>query len=161
MKKKVISFKIKPSELIKAIQNSNPFSDEMIQLYLSEVEDLKVDEELLVKITPDDYDRFEGLVKKYKVNLKDVRDVIMLAYSWWAKSIGSKLIEEEVFEYFLLNKDKIRENIYSEEIILTTIDSLSKCSNPVIDFYSRIKKINPREYMLFEEYYKKVYENRK
>lgn len=156
MKKSDISFKIKASELIKALQKSSGTSEETIRLHLSEVEDLRIHGESSTKKSQDDYDHFEKLIKDYGINLKDMREVIMLANSWWI--IGPLCTDQEMIENYLTSKDDFRDNVYSWELISLVLNALSSCKDPVSDFYSRIiMKTNPEEYEIFTNYLKAAY----
>lgn len=157
MKKSELSFKIKASDLMKALRESSLSEDEMIYLYFPQVSDLKIHGESSVRLTPDDYHRFAELIKVFQINLKDMRDIIMLANSWWvSKNLCS---DKEIIENYLTKKDEFRDNVYSWELISLVLNALSGCENPVTDFYSRIKRTNPEDYQTFEEYLKAVYTN--
>lgn len=156
MKRNNISFKVKASELIKSIQKSQS-SGELIKISLNDVIDLSIHEEPKI-ITPDDYCNFEELIKKYDINLKDMREVIMMANSWWTVGPCS---DQEMVDNYLDNKDKFRDKVYSWELISLVLNGLSSCKNPVTDFYSRIIRTNPEKYNTFEEFLKRVYEIKK
>ena len=100
---------------------------------------------------------FKKLTEEYGVNMKDVRDIIKFSYSYWnAKRFDPWADDELIFRYHNKNKDQAQDKVYEEELILSTIKNLS---NPSKNFYERLKSADPREFDVFEEYYKKINEN--
>ena len=68
---------------------------------------------------------------------------------------------KDVTEYYLVNKDSIKNKVYSEELILVTLSALSETPNPLLDFLERVENIKCKDYITFEEFYKKLYEHKK
>ena len=82
----------------------------------------------------------------------------MLSYSWWtAKRSDPWATERLILKYHQVHKDEYREKIYSEELLSATLSALSVCINPVADLYRRLKTTSPRDYQVFEDYYKALY----
>lgn len=159
---KKIEIEISQENLLKALQNSETLNDGFLRIDL-DVETVyeesnspsptKENAEMILN-----YRYWEDLVKKYQINLKDLREHILLANSWWeAKSTDPGAPEELLVKYHLVHKDESRDKVYSEELILLALSGISKSQNPVTDFYRRIKKLNPRDYQVFEEFYKALW----
>lgn len=164
MKESEVSFNIDANKLIEALQGSKIMDSGRIQLNFSGVEELKTyfEKEQKKILTPDDYYRFEEIVKKNGINLKDIREIIMLAYSWWRLRradpyVTDEIIFSHIFYGYEQYREEIRDKIYSEDFINSTLNALSTCNNPVTDFFSRVNSVDPRDYKVFEEYFKKVY----
>lgn len=106
-------------------------------------------------ITPDDYYRWKTEVKKYGVNLKDLREIIMLASVWW--TYGPWENEEIFIQNYLLHKSEFKEKVYSGELISVILTTLSKISDPVSYFYHRIRTKDPKEYASALDYVSDLY----
>lgn len=93
------------------------------------------------------------------INIKDVRDIIMISYSYFCVYKMKEHVPKisEVIKYFLVNKERIKDKVYSEELILSTLSVLSETTNPLLDFLGRIDKTGIYSEWTFEEYYKKLY----
>ena len=66
----------------------------------------------------------------------------------------------DVITYYLVNKDRIKEKVYSEEFISNTIMALSKTDNPLKDFLGRLVKAEGVLFLedaTFDIYYKALY----
>lgn len=100
---------------------------------------------------------------KNEINIKDLRDIIMISYSYYcvSKMRGGDPKIDETIKYYLTNRDSIRNKIYSEELILSTLSALSETSNPLLDFLRRLEDTKEGNYLSFEEFYKKLYEPKK
>ena len=87
----------------------------------------------------------------------------MISYSYYCvsemKTKDPKI--DDIIKYYLTNKDSIRDKVYSEELILSTLSALSETTNPLLDFLRRIGDTKGRSYISFEEFYKKLYEPKK
>lgn len=101
------------------------------------------------------YDKIKEALIKSDINMKDIRDIIMLSYSYFC--LGNDRIPEikEVLDYFKINKNKIKENIYSEDFIMDTLKAISEVKNPLLDFLDRIEKTEVKGN--FETFYKNLY----
>lgn len=109
------------------------------------------------------YTEIEKEFTKNEINIKDLRDIIMISYSYYCVSKmrnGDPKIDETI-KYYLTNKDSIKDRVYSEELILSTLSALSETSNPLLDFLRRLEDIKSVDYITFEEFYKKLYEPKK
>lgn len=160
------SFLVRSEELIRALQNSKTTENGLLRIenmkvdfLLDGVDDKSISQKEEVKITPDDYYKFGVLVKSYDINLKDIRDIIRLSYSWWSALRSDPRAEEYlIFRYHMTHKDLLpKDLVYSEDLLKNTLYALSICENPVCDFYSRIKRVKPWDYEIFEEFYKTMY----
>ena len=108
----------------------------------------------------------KDILSENDINLKDVRDVIMLANAYFCVSAMKnetdfEKILEETIKYYQVNKDSIREKVYSEEFISNTIKAISETQDPVEDFLKRLSEntdLLMKDEVTFEEYYKKLYE---
>lgn len=109
------------------------------------------------------YQEIEKEFVKNEINIKDLRDIIMISYSYYCVSKmkdGDPKIDETI-KYYLTNKDSIKNKIYSEELILSTLSALSETTNPLLDFLRRLEDTKGKNYITFEEFYKKLYEPKK
>lgn len=100
---------------------------------------------------------------KNGINIKDLRDIIMISYSYYCISemkTGEPKIKD-VINYYLVNKDSIKTKAYSEGLILSTIAALSETDNPLLDFLKRLEDTKEGSYNTFDEFYKKLYEPKK
>lgn len=100
---------------------------------------------------------------KNGINIKDLRDIIMVSYSYYCVSemkTGEPKIKD-VINYYLVNKESIKTKAYSEGLILSTIAALSETDNPLLDFLKRLEDTKVGNYNTFEEFYKKLYEPKK
>lgn len=152
--KKEITFTIDPKNFLK---NIKVLSNGKYQFTLL------VDEDTLEN-KKDSYDlqNFRELIKKSEINLKDLREVIMLAHSYWeVRDLDADASDKTVIEYYKVNKDNkdTKENIYSEELIILSLSALSTSNDYVADFYERLEKVNPSEHTTFESFFKKMYKN--
>ena len=98
--------------------------------------------------------------------MKDIRDIIMISYSLFCVTRMENRYPQlsDVITYYLINKDKIKEKVYSEELISNTIAALSKTNNPLKDFLGRLvkaEKVLFLEDATFEIYYKALYGSEK
>ena len=155
--KKSISITISPKDLMMALQKSTTNGDGDLEIFLTGVKDHIVCTNDIPALTPDDYERWDKLVKKYGINLKDIREIIMLACSWWERYPLYK--EEEIIEYYFERKDKFRDHVYTGELIYIVLNAISKCKDPVSDFYSRMYNTNNKNFSTFEEFLKEAYTN--
>lgn len=109
------------------------------------------------------YSEIEKEFAKNGINIKDLRDIIMISYSYYCvftmKSKDPKI--DDIIKYYLTNKDSIKDKVYSEELILSTLSALSETTNPLLDFLRRIEDTKGKSYISFEEFYKKLYEPKK
>ena len=103
----------------------------------------------------DEYQEVKKEFEKYEINMKDLRDIIMISYAYY-KLPGADL--KSIIYYFLTNKDSLKEKVYSEDLIVSTISVLSNTQDPLKDFLGRVKKVDANRFSTFEEYYKKLYE---
>ena len=102
------------------------------------------------------YDKIKNILGSEKINMKDIRDIIMLSYSYFCLGKENHIPGiKEVLDYFKANKDKIKENVYSEEFILNTLKAISEASNPLLDFLDRLEKTEVKGN--FETFYKNLY----
>ena len=111
----------------------------------------------------DNYSEVKKEFDSLGINTKDLRDIIMISYSYYCIS-EMKNVEpdiKDVTEYYLVNKDSIKNKVYSEELILVTLSALSETPNPLLDFLERLENIKCKDYITFEEFYKKLYEYKK
>ena len=116
-----------------------------------------------MKLSVDNYSEVKKEFDSLGINTKDLRDIIMISYSYYCIS-EMKNVEpdiKDVTEYYLVNKDSIKNKVYSEELILVTLSALSETSNPLLDFLERLENIKCKDYITFEEFYKKLYEYKK
>lgn len=116
-----------------------------------------------MKMSVDNYSEVKKEFDSLGINTKDLRDIIMISYSYYCIS-EMKNVEpdiKDVTEYYLVNKDSIKNKVYSEELILVTLSALSETSNPLLDFLERLENIKCKDYITFEEFYKKLYEHKK
>lgn len=122
-----------------------------------------VEDEENKTFSENNYSEIEKEFIKNEINIKDLRDIIMISYSYYCVSKmrngGPKI--DETIKYYLTNKDSIRNKIYSEELILSTLSALSETSNPLLDFLRRLEDTKGENYITFEEFYKKLYEPKK
>lgn len=102
----------------------------------------------------DEYLNIKEKFEKYDINMKDLRDIIMIAYSFY-KLPGSDI--DNIIYYFLNNKNTLKEKVYSENLIVSTISALSKTTDPLKDFLSRLKKVDAKKFSTFDEYYLTLY----
>lgn len=109
------------------------------------------------------YTEIEKEFAKNEINIKDLRDIIMISYSYYcvSKMRNENPRVDETIKYYLTNKDSIKDRVYSEELILSTLSALSETSNPLLDFLRRLGDIKSVDYITFEEFYKKLYEPKK
>lgn len=109
------------------------------------------------------YTEIEKEFTKNEINIKDLRDIIMISYSYYcvSKMRNEDPKIDETIKYYLTNKDSIKNKIYSEELILSTLSALSETTNPLLDFLRRIEDTKEGNYLSFEEFYKKLYEPKK
>lgn len=109
------------------------------------------------------YPEIEKEFAKNEINIKDLRDIIMISYSYYCVSKMRNEIPgiDETIKYYLTNRDSIKNKIYSEELILSTLSALSETSNPLLDFLRRLEDTKEGNYITFEEFYKKLYESKK
>lgn len=109
------------------------------------------------------YTKIEKEFTRNEINIKDLRDIIMISYSYYCvsemKTKDPKI--DDIIKYYLTNKDSIRDKVYSEELILSTLSALSETTNPLLDFLRRIEDTKGGSYISFEEFYKKLYEPKK
>ena len=151
-----ISFSVSKEELIKALQESTIEGSGNIHLHFEGVKNFLSSYKYFEEIS-DTLENFEKLIRKYEINLKDMRDVIMLANSWY--SIGPSCGDQEMIENYLSKKEEYRDGVYSWELISLVLNTLSTCKNPVSDFYLRIKRTNPEDYDTFVDFLKTAYKN--
>lgn len=155
--KKNISITLTDENFVKAIKNLSQTLDGKIVLSL-EVESLSVygeDWKPEQPITPDDYYRWGEIIKRYGVNLKDLREVIMLASVWW--TYGPWENEEVFIQNYLLHKSEFRENVYTGELISAILNTLGKVTDPVAYFYSRLRSYHPRNFVSALDYVAALY----
>lgn len=151
----MITFKISQKDLIEAIRKAIVVEDDKYVISLN-VEDLSINDEK-EKESLDDKE-FTKYLEMYNINLKDIREIIQLSYSFWeALRLDHKATTQLIFKYHTVHKDEYKDKVYSEELILNTIRALSKTNNPILDFYDRIKRVSPVNYSVFEDYYKHLY----
>lgn len=109
------------------------------------------------------YTEVEKEFARNGVNIKDLRDIIMISYSYYCvsemKNEDPRI--DDIIKYYLTNKDSIKNKVYSEELILSTLSALSETTNPLLDFLRRIEDTRGGSYQSFEEFYKKLYEPKK
>ena len=110
-----------------------------------------------VLISPVYYTQIKSAFDGAGIKMKDVRDIIMVTYSYYTLSWNQKTAPtlEEVIEYYLANYEKIKEQVYSEQLIMDTIMALSKVGNPLLDYLDRIDR-TPMDGE-FEEYYRRLF----
>ena len=150
-----ISFTISKEDLIKGLQESITEEDTgKVQINLKGVENLLTSYSQKC-ITPDDYYQFDKLIKKNQINLKDIRNIIIMASVWW--SYGPICSNDTLIKHYLMRKEEFREKVYSGELITLTLDALSVAKDPVSNFYSRLRGTNPENYPTFEDFYKAMY----
>ena len=116
-----------------------------------------------MKLSVDNYSEVKKEFDSLGINTKDLRDIIMISYSYYCIS-EMKNVEpdiKDVTEYYLVNKDSIKNKVYSEELILVTLSALSETSNPLLDFLERLENIKCKDYITLEDFYKKLYEHTK
>ena len=83
---------------------------------------LKPDTKIILEIDEEKEESFRWSVKSYgkikealekeKINMKDIRDIIMLSYSYFCLGNDNDPGVKEVLDYFKENKEKIRENVF-------------------------------------------------
>lgn len=153
MKKDLI---INSQDLLKAIRESEDLGDGKIRIALD------IDyEEVPKKISPssENLTDFEKLVLTYKINLKDVREIIKLTHSYWdVLRTDPWATTEIIFKYYQIHGNDNKEKVYSPELILASLKALAK-GNPIQNFYDRIKRVDPRDFDTVEEYFKHLYTN--
>lgn len=114
-------------------------------------------------LSENNYSEVEKEFTRNEINVKDLRDIIMISYSYYCvsemKTKNPKI--DDIIKYYLTNKDSIRDKVYSEELILSTLSALSETTNPLLDFLRRIEDTRGKDYRSFEEFYKKLYEPKK
>lgn len=126
---------------------------------------LKPDTKIILEIDEEKEESFRWSVKSYgkikealekeKINMKDIRDIIMLSYSYFCLGDDKDPGIKEVLDYFKENKERIKENVYSEDFIMDTLKALSETTNPLLDFLVRLEKTEVKGN--FETYYKNLY----
>ena len=79
----------------------------------------------------------------------------MLSYSYFCLGNDNDPGVKEVLDYFKENKERIKENVYSEDFIMDTLKALSETTNPLLDFLNRLEKTEVKGN--FETYYKNLY----
>lgn len=112
------------------------------------------------------YQKVKKEFEDHNINMKDIRDIIMISYSLFCVARMENRYPQlsDVITYYLVNKDKIKEKVYSEEFISNTIAALSKTDNPLKDFLGRLvkaEKVLFLEDATFEIYYKALYGSEK
>lgn len=101
------------------------------------------------------YGKIKEALKKEGINMKDIRDIIMLSYSYFCLGNNNDPGVKEVLDYFRENRERIKENVYSEDFIMDTLKALSETTNPLLDFLDRLEKTEVKGN--FETYYKNLY----
>ena len=137
-----------------------------IENIMNIIDFLKPDTKIILEIDEEKEESFRWSVKSYgkikealekeKINMKDIRDIIMLSYSYFC--LGDDNNDpgvKEVLDYFKENKERIKENVYSEDFIMDTLKALSETTNPLLDFLDRLEKTEVKGN--FETYYKNLY----
>ena len=155
--KKSILITVSPEDLMLALQKSTTNKDGDIEIFLPGVKNHIICTDDIPALTPSDYERWDKFVKGYGINLKDIREIIMLACSWYERYPLYK--ETEIIEYYLEKKDEFRDHVYTGELIYLVLNAISKCKDPVSDFYSRMYNTNNKEFSTFEEFLKEAYTN--
>lgn len=112
------------------------------------------------------YEKIKKEFEDHDINMKDIRDIIMISYSLFCATRMKNRYPQlsDVITYYLINKDRIKEKVYSEEFISNTITALSKTDDPLKDFLERLvkaRKVLFLEDATFEIYYKALYGSEK
>ena len=118
--------------------------------------------ELALTLSDCHYEKVKKEFEDHDINMKDIRDIIMISYSLFCVTRMENRYPQlsDVITYYLVNKDRIKEKVYSEEFISNTIMALSKTDNPLKDFLGRLVKAEGVLFLedaTFDIYYKALY----
>ena len=118
-----------------------------------------VNEEIDEDFSVNNYTSVSKAFREYDINMKDLRDIIMISYSYFCvsqlNSPGTPKIKD-VINYFLVNKDSIKDKVYSEEFITSTLNVLSG-GLPLVEYLEKLEDTKKGNYTTFEEFYKKLF----
>ncbi len=119
-----------------------------------------VNEEIDEDFSVNNYTSVSKTLREYNINMKDLRDIIMISYSYFCVSqLNSPETPKikDVINYFLVNKDSIKDKVYSEEFITSTLNVLSG-GLPLVEYLEKLEDTKKGNYATFEEFYKKLFQ---